>query len=123
MNRSVNEEKFVINPPMIKDVLCEQELLQNLMPKDVLKSYTGKPGCMCGCKGRYYVSKDHREEAQKDRGYDYEDRDVNDRQVMKLLRLLQADDRTCLQDGYILYIPNDKLRSGEKNIVVYLRKK
>ena len=49
------------------------------------KIYSGRPGCMCGCKGKYTVQSIHREWADKDRGYPYdEDGDVNDR-VVKLL--------------------------------------
>ncbi len=47
----------------------------------VLKSYTGKMGCMCGCRGAYRVASKHLEAANAERGYDYDPEDVSDRSV------------------------------------------
>lgn len=30
--------------------------LQEMKPSDVYRAYIGKPGCMCGCKGKYYAT-------------------------------------------------------------------
>ena len=53
---------------------------------EVLKVYTGKAGCMCGCKGRYWVTPETRAAAEKDRGYEYEARDVNESKVRSVVR-------------------------------------
>ena len=64
--------------------------VQNITTADLLKVYSGKPGCMCGCKGRYYVTAESRAEASADRGYAYDDKDVSAAQVLRVLRLVQA---------------------------------
>jgi len=97
-----------------------KEALQKITTDDVLKVYSGKLGCMCGCLGRYYVTAERREEAGKRRGYTYEDRDVNRKMVNKVLRLLQADERTSIEDSYIVCIPHKLLNPGERSYVVYL---
>jgi hypothetical protein len=28
--------------------------IQSITPDMVVRAYVGKPGCMCGCKGKYY---------------------------------------------------------------------
>ena len=97
-----------------------KETLQKITTDDVLKVYSGKLGCMCGCLGRYYVTAERREEAGKKRGYTYEDRDVSRKMVNKVLRLLQADERTAIQDGYIVHIPRERMKDNERSYVVYL---
>lgn len=97
-----------------------KEVLQKITADDVLKVYSGKLGCMCGCLGRYYVTAERREEAGKRRGYTYEDRDVSRKMVNRVLRLLQADERTTIEDGYIVCIPHKLLKDGERSYVVYL---
>ena len=37
--------------------------------EDVLKAYSGHPGCACGCLGKYYYRKTTQELGTKDRGY------------------------------------------------------
>lgn len=39
------------------------------------KVYAGRPGCMCGCLGKYKVAPQHLVWANKDRGYAYSDED------------------------------------------------
>lgn len=65
----------------------------------VKRVYSGKPGCMCGCLGKYY--------------------EPGDRMIAKVLRILQADPRTVLEDG-IAYTPRNLLADGERSYVVYL---
>ncbi len=86
------------------------ELVKSLTPADVLKSYTGRPGCMCGCKGTYRVTEATRAEASKNRGYPYEDADVSARSVGMALRRIQ--ERCTVED--ILEDPN----SSEYGIIV-----
>lgn len=89
-----------------------------LTPADVRAVYSGRPGCMCGCKGKYSVNPIHRAEADKDRGYACPVGKRSMVMVEKVLRILQADPRTMLQDGYILYRPRGQ--DDERNYCVYL---
>ena len=64
--------------------------------ENVMKSYTGKQGCMCGCRGNYKVASKHLTQANESRGYDYEAEDVSDRSVKmavnKLNKLIDWND-------------------------------
>lgn len=79
-------------PTHVKGLEREVELMKlvaSLTPADVLTAYSGKPGCMCGCNGSYRVTSANRELATKDRGYGYDDEDVSDRAVARILRKVQ----------------------------------
>ena len=61
--------------------------------EDVKMVYSGKPGCMCGCRGNYrYPSTVTVEQTIKVRGYKTDDdasgRSINDRQVKKVVQFL-----------------------------------
>ena len=60
--------------------------------EDIVSIYSGKKdkGCWCGCSGIHRTSTVSREVASKERGYVYDDEDVNDNLVRKVLRLLQS---------------------------------
>ena len=62
--------------------------------RKVYKVYSGRAGfCMCGCAGKYKVSTALREEANRDRGYDYSDDDVSDVTVRRTVgKILSAAD-------------------------------
>lgn len=66
------------------------DIVQSLTVADILKSYSGKPGCACGCNGNYRVTPESRKEADEDRGYAHDDEDVNTRSVLQVLRKVQA---------------------------------
>jgi len=59
----------------------------------VFKVYNGRANrCCCGCSGKYSVASAHKEFASKDRGYDYNDSDVNDETVRKIVgKILSAN--------------------------------
>lgn len=67
------------------DATKAKQIVASLNVEDILKSYSGKPGCMCGCNGDYHVTAETREEASKERGYPYTDEDVSRAQVMGVL--------------------------------------
>ena len=50
----------------------------------VMSVYSGKPGCMCGCRGKYTYASSHQEDASANRGYKVADNEVNDK-VVKLM--------------------------------------
>jgi len=45
------------------------------------KTYSGKPGCMCGCNGKYSYASDYVVAGGKERGYEVLPTDVSDRSV------------------------------------------
>lgn len=92
--------------------------IQAITPNQVLEVYSGPSGCMCGCIGKYYVNPANRAEAEARRGYSCEDTDMNLGMVSKVLRILQNDPRTKLDDG-ILFV--ERREVGERNYVVYLK--
>lgn len=60
----------------------------------VLKVYSGKPGCACGCLGSYYVSAESIEEAGKHRGYPYDVKDINPKMITRVVNILNKDPKT-----------------------------
>lgn len=72
------------------DATKANEIVQSLTVADILKAYSGKPGCACGCRGNYRVTPQNRKEADADTGYAYGDEEVNERQVTRVLREIQA---------------------------------
>ena len=68
--------------------LVPAEVLQTLVPAEVLRAYAGRPGCMCGCRGRYVTTPVARAEAEVDGSLD--DADVSETEVTRVLRLVQA---------------------------------
>lgn len=67
----------------------------------VMSVYSGRPGCMCGCVGTYRVASEHLAVANVDRGYDYDREDVNDRQVRKVVRILEAQTEVEMTSHYV----------------------
>ena len=92
--------------------------------EDVMKSYRGGLGCMCGCQGTYRVAADHFHAAGQERGYDYDQEDVSDLSVKmavnKLNKLIDWDDPECVEkhvlDDYAFY------ETDTRQIVVYFVK-
>lgn len=53
----------------------------NIDIKEVADVYSGKPGCMCGCLGKYSYASDWVVEGGLNRGYPVEQEDVSDRSI------------------------------------------
>ena len=103
---------------MIEERLTPTELehLLSLMPADVMSVYSGKAHrCCCGCSGNHRYAAAHRNVASKHRGYTVEDKEVNDVQVRRVLRILQKNAGTAHGGGghFAVVI-------GERLYVVYL---
>jgi hypothetical protein len=98
---------------------------KNKKLEDVVCVYNGKPGCMCGCNGVYSYATNHREYASKDRGYEVEENEINDRKVkMMFNKFLKNIDQVKCNDGnqeditsYIYFIETET-----KNNVIYFKK-
>ena len=57
---------------------------------DVAKVYSGRPGCMCGCRGKYTAASKFRDLAGKARGYTFDDSEVSDRSVKIVVDKINA---------------------------------
>lgn len=73
--------------------------------KDIISAYIGQAtGCMCGCTGTYYYNSKTRKEAEKDRGYKIDPKEVNDERINYILKMITARGvrkGIDVQDGYI----------------------
>lgn len=56
----------------------------------VLKVYTGKRGCMCGCEGEYRYPKAMQAEGTKRRGYSVDDDEIDDGEVTRVVNEVSA---------------------------------
>jgi len=58
----------------------------------VMEVYSGKPDkCRCGCSGTYRAARQHRQVASENRGYPYNDDEVNDKQVRRVVKILNEN--------------------------------
>lgn len=73
--------------------------IQDIISGQVVRAYVGKPGCMCGCKGKYY---DHSSPAST-------------KMLVKILRTIQANEEVSKADGNWV-----EAHVGGKDFVVYL---
>ena len=84
---------------------------------DVFLVYSGKSGCMCGCRGKYYVARQHKLFADKKRGYDYEEKEISDMMVKRIYNLLVNNPDVCFDpDNKALYYDDNK-----RNYVAYFK--
>jgi len=80
--------------------------------------YSGKPDtCMCGCAGKYSYASEHREFGGKDRGYEVDDDEVNDRTVRAFTKKVSNSDGVEVLDGYIYCVT-----IGNRFYAVYTKK-
>lgn len=99
--------------------------VQKLTPDDVMSVYVGKNNrCCCGCSGSHRYSSKNVELASKDRGYDVGPKEINDRQVLKVLRLVQAEATMGnvrvdpgTPEGFVTNVVSEV---GEKVLILYL---
>jgi hypothetical protein len=66
------------------------EIVKSLTPADILQVYSGKPGCHCGCNGRYFVRQAAVAAVAESDGYAPSDEDVKDKVVARLVEKVQA---------------------------------
>lgn len=70
---------------------------------NVMSVYSGRPGCMCGCRGNHRYARAHRDLAGRDRGYPVLDEDVSDRSVARIFNLFLAHRDDAEIDGNHAY--------------------
>jgi len=80
----------------------------------VIKVYSGRQGCMCGCRGRYSYASAFQQQASVERGYAVEQDEVNDRSVKIIVGKLERDPNTKIADS-IAYVD-----TGTRLYVAYL---
>ena len=76
--------------------------------------YSGRPGCMCGCRGNYRYASKRAALASERRGYEV---DVSDAQITRVIKTLRAAPAGSLEFGeryvaakingrvYVAYLP------------------
>lgn len=93
--------------------------IQALQVKDVLQVYVGRAGkCCCGCNGEHVYNSAHVELGTKTRGYAVTADEVDDEQVLHVLRTIQAN-ASSLED----FTPGDDniaVKIGRKVFIAYL---
>lgn len=65
------------------------ERAKAITAEQVMQVYSGRPGCMCGCRGNYRFNPEHLEAVTKLNGYAPDAKNVNLTQVKKVVRLLK----------------------------------
>lgn len=93
--------------------------LLSLTPADVASVYSGRDGkCCCGCSGNHRYSSARATVESTRRGYEITPDEVNDRQVAKVLRIVQENaERAEFSDEYRTFY---SLVLGERLYIVYL---
>lgn len=77
--------------------------------ENVVDAYNGNVGCMCGCNGDYAYASAHREFAGKDRGYEVDDDEVNDRKVKsRFNRMKKHNGPFLVGDNYVYFEENGR---------------
>ena len=73
--------------------------LQSIQPSQVVSVYAGLADkCCCGCSGEHVYASAHRDLASKNRGYEVGPGEVDDLQVVAILRLIQANADATVDD-------------------------
>lgn len=91
----------------------------NLNPDDVICAYIGKPdSCMCGCSGEYYYTSKNAEQGGMERGYKVKLDEINDKQVLRVLTILESGGKIENLDDYIF-----TLIKNDKQYTIYLARK
>ena len=72
--------------------------------------YSGRPGCSCGCLGKYTYASAHRDEGSVERGRMVLDEEVSDKTVRRIVKILQAhaDQLFICENHVALYLPKWK---------------
>jgi len=83
----------------------------------VYKVYSGKANyCACGCSGYYRVASQHLDYASAERGYAYDDRDISDVSVRRIVgKILAAADMEKGEDYIAATV-------GQRRLLAWLRR-
>jgi hypothetical protein len=56
----------------------------------VLKTYSGRPGCACGCNGKYAYRPETKEIGAKERGYEVDADDIKPKSVAHTIKMVNS---------------------------------
>ena len=59
--------------------------LEDLTLDMIVSAYSGRPGCACGCRGKWRYTSAHRAAAGKLRGFPIDEEEVSDRGTARIL--------------------------------------
>ena len=88
----------------------------NIQLENVMSVYAGRPGCMCGCRGKHTYASKYVCEASKDRGYEVTPDEVSDRTIKIIVNKLAKNEDTEYDDGMFY------LDTPTRSYVVYMKK-
>ena len=63
--------------------------IRELRESDVGMVYSGKPGCGCGCLGKYWTQPRWAKVTAQRRGYELDEEEIQLRQVRRILKIMQ----------------------------------
>lgn len=76
--------------PHLREVQVPASALAVLTQEHLTSVYSGRPGCMCGCRGKHTYRQADRHNGMSVRGYEFSDKDCNDSVVRRHLKALQS---------------------------------
>lgn len=84
---------------------AEMALAAEINLDDVLSVYSGRDNaCCCGCAGAHRYASAHQAEGAASRGYPLEAADVNDREVARVVRLINENRAAARDTGDHAYV-------------------
>jgi hypothetical protein len=92
--------------------------------KNVVSVYSGRPGCMCGCRGKHSYSKKHRKYSSKERGYNITVEEISDVTVTRMINKFEK----LIKNGWHNDVHVDELRNymffetPTRHYVIYFKK-
>ncbi|MGV0985104.1 MAG: hypothetical protein ACOYB2_11145 [Limnohabitans sp.] len=101
-----------------------EQLVEDLTVDGVVKTYRGKDGCWCGCRGRWSYTPASAEQGSKDRGYEVLAEDVSETRVRNVVTFLKAHAGEVKFDetSKVLYVTEDGARDRDRRAVAaYVR--
>ena len=70
--------------------------------ENVTRVYNGRPGCMCGCNGKYSTNPAYREHVGKERGYPVSDEEVSLRSVKIIAKKVLTNPNAKWEANYVV---------------------
>ena len=78
-----------------------------MIVSNIVKTYSGRRGCMCGCQGKYSYTEDGAKNFGP--GYNVED-SINERSVKIMARKVLTDPAVKYQDDYAYVETDNRIR-------------
>lgn len=69
----------------------------------VISVYSGRHGCMCGCKGKYSYASRVKNDGLKLRGYAFDGSDISDANITRVVNFINDNVEGAVEeDGYVV---------------------